>query len=91
MVEVLGYSDLPTPKYLHDIPEVVQGIRQGDMAGRDATGQAGSTEPFQLAALVMPASVNDVRAISLQGERMPAKSTYFYPKLLSGLVLNPLS
>ncbi len=24
------------------------------------------------------------------GERMPAKSTYFYPKLLSGLVINPL-
>ena len=89
--ELLGYSDLPTPKYVHDIPEVVEGIHQGDTAGRDATGQAGSNEPFQLAALVMPASVNDVRAISLQGERMPAKSTYFYPKLLSGLVLNPLS
>jgi uncharacterized protein (DUF1015 family) len=23
-------------------------------------------------------------------EKMPPKSTYFYPKLLSGLVLNPL-
>ena len=31
-----------------------------------------------------------IRAISTQGERMPAKSTYFYPKLLSGLVINPL-
>ena len=29
-------------------------------------------------------------ARSASGERMPAKSTYFYPKLLSGLVINPL-
>ena len=44
-----------------------------------------------LAALVMPATLDHIRAISEQGERMPAKSTYFYPKLLSGLVINPLS
>lgn len=91
MGDLLGYPNLPTPKYVHDISEVVEGLRDGDSAGRDATGQSGSNEPFQLAALVMPASVDDVRNISLQGERMPAKSTYFYPKLLSGLVLNPLS
>ena len=45
---------------------------------------------FELAALVMPASVDHVRTISEQGERMPAKSTYFYPKLLSGLVVHLL-
>ena len=28
--------------------------------------------------------------VGSHGERMPAKSTYFYPKLLSGLVINPL-
>jgi uncharacterized protein (DUF1015 family) len=43
-----------------------------------------------MAALVMPASVGDIRAVSQTGERMPAKSTYFYPKLASGLVFNPL-
>ena len=37
-----------------------------------------------------PPRVDHIRTISLGGERMPAKSTYFYPKLLSGLVLNPL-
>ena len=42
------------------------------------------------AALVMPATVDHIRTISEHGERMPAKSTYFYPKLLSGLVVNPL-
>jgi uncharacterized protein (DUF1015 family) len=29
--------------------------------------------------------------IASGGERMPAKSTYFYPKLLTGLVLNPIA
>jgi uncharacterized protein (DUF1015 family) len=38
----------------------------------------------------MPASVEDIRKVSETGERMPAKSTYFYPKLASGLVFNPL-
>ena len=49
-----------------------------------------STGEYPLAALVMPATVDDIRRISMHGERMPAKSTYFYPKLLSGLVINPL-
>jgi uncharacterized protein (DUF1015 family) len=38
----------------------------------------------------MPATVADIRAVSETGERMPAKSTYFYPKLASGLVFNGL-
>ena len=49
-----------------------------------------STGKYPLAALVMPASVVDIRKVSETGERMPAKSTYFYPKLASGLVFNPL-
>ena len=86
----LGGSSLPAPKYVRDIDEVVRGLQQGDDAGRDATGQAGTGGRFELAALVMPATVEHIRAISSHGERMPAKSTYFYPKLLSGLVINPL-
>ena len=60
---------------MHLVDEVVDGL---------ATGE------FPLAALVMPATVDHIRTISQHGERMPAKSTYFYPKLLSGLVINPL-
>jgi uncharacterized protein (DUF1015 family) len=83
-------SPLPAPKYVRDIEEVVRGLKEGDAAGRDATGQSGTGGQFELAALVMPATVEHIRAISSHGERMPAKSTYFYPKLLSGLVINPL-
>jgi len=77
---LLGGTDLPKPKYVHLVDEVVEALQSGDDNG----------EPFSLAALVMPATLDHIRQISEHGERMPAKSTYFYPKLLSGLVLNPL-
>jgi hypothetical protein len=87
---LLDAPNLPAPKYVRDIEEVVRGLNEGDTTGRDATGQSGSGGRFELAALVMPATVEHIRKISSHGERMPAKSTYFYPKLLSGLVINPL-
>ena len=71
----LAATGLPKPNYVHLIDEVIDGLKTGD---------------YPLAALVMPATVEDIRKISIAGERMPAKSTYFYPKLLSGLVINPL-
>ncbi len=77
----LGLKDLPRPEYVHLVEDVVGGLEHGDPEG---------SGDFNLAALVMPATLDHIRAISEHGERMPAKSTYFYPKLLSGLVLNPL-
>jgi uncharacterized protein (DUF1015 family) len=41
--------------------------------------------------LLRPTPIGQVRAISAAGEAMPPKSTYFFPKLLTGLVFNPLS
>jgi uncharacterized protein (DUF1015 family) len=72
---LLEGRDWPKPRYVHLVEEVEQNI---------------GGEEFPLAALVMPATVDHIRTISEHGERMPAKSTYFYPKLLSGLVINPL-
>jgi len=89
--DLLGLANLPSPNYVHSIEEVIQGIRLGDTSARDATGQQGSGKPFELSCLVMPATVEHVKQVSENGERMPAKSTYFYPKLLSGLVINPLN
>ena len=43
-----------------------------------------------LAFFLNPTRVSQVRAIAKIGDRMPHKSTYFYPKLLSGLVINKL-
>jgi uncharacterized protein (DUF1015 family) len=72
---LLSGADLPKPRYVHLVEDVVEGLEGGE---------------FPLAALVMPATVDDIQTISEHHERMPAKSTYFFPKLLSGLVINPL-
>jgi uncharacterized protein (DUF1015 family) len=43
-----------------------------------------------LAFLLHPPSVGQVQAVALAGGRMPQKSTYFYPKVLSGLFIHPI-
>ncbi len=40
--------------------------------------------------LLDPVPVADIIALAADGDVMPQKSTYFYPKALTGLVLNPL-
>ena len=40
--------------------------------------------------MLRPTPIDQVRAIAEAGETMPPKSTYFYPKLPSGLLFNPL-
>ena len=42
------------------------------------------------AVVLKPLPVKSLEEVAAAGERMPAKSTYFYPKALSGLVINPL-
>ncbi len=84
--DLLGCKGHPKPTYVHDVGELIEGMR-----GEGSQAESDSDEPYTLAALVMPAKLEHVEAISLHKERMPAKSTYFYPKLLSGLTFNPLA
>jgi uncharacterized protein (DUF1015 family) len=59
-------------------------------AGEDVLGQLGPNA-YDAAFLLRPTPVDDVREVAATGEIMPPKSTYFFPKLLSGFVFNPLS
>jgi uncharacterized protein (DUF1015 family) len=55
------------------------------------TGHALTEAKSAQAVFVMnPTKVHEVKAVADAGEVMPQKSTFFYPKLASGLVLNPL-
>jgi uncharacterized protein (DUF1015 family) len=65
----------PTCKYVHQLDEVL------------AAQKAGTCD---LACLVPPAQIEHVERIAARLEKMPAKSTYFYPKLQTGLVFNPV-
>lgn len=44
----------------------------------------------QLAALLNATPPAAIRDVARAGDRMPQKSTYFYPKLITGLIMNPL-
>ena len=45
---------------------------------------------FQLAFFLNPTKSSEISDIASRGETMPQKSTFFYPKLLSGLVINKI-
>ena len=45
---------------------------------------------YQLAFLLNPPQPEMVKAVADAQDRMPSKSTYFYPKLPAGLIINPL-
>jgi len=45
---------------------------------------------YDLAFLLRATPVDQVREVAASGASMPPKSTYFFPKLLTGLLFNPL-
>jgi uncharacterized protein (DUF1015 family) len=56
---------------------------------RRAVGAVDSGDA-EVAVLMRPTRIEDVFAVAKRGETMPQKSTYFYPKLVSGLLFLPL-
>ncbi|HTR82212.1 MAG TPA: DUF1015 domain-containing protein [Bacteroidota bacterium] len=54
-------------------------------------GSEVSSGAAQVAFLVNATKIGQVRAVAKAGHTMPQKSTFFYPKLLSGLVLNKMA
>lgn len=66
---------VPRYRYVHLLEEVRGELGRGDC---------------RLAVLVPPATMEHLVAVAAQGETMPPKSTYFYPKLLTGLVFHSL-
>ncbi len=60
--------------YQHGVDEVVDAVRSGDAAA---------------AVLIRPVSVAEIRRTATEGLLMPPKSTFFTPKLRTGLVLRP--
>ncbi len=43
---------------------------------------------YDAAFFLNPTGIKDVMGAALSGQRMPPKSTYFYPKLMTGFVMN---
>jgi uncharacterized protein (DUF1015 family) len=60
------------------------------MANVDEAYQKIEEGTYQLAFLLTAPKTESIKDISLAKERMPYKSTYFHPKLPTGLIMNPL-
>jgi uncharacterized protein (DUF1015 family) len=73
-----------TPKRCGGKAPEIRYIKADDAAITTATETAGT------AFLMQPTTMEEMRAVCSAGDLMPQKSTYFYPKLASGLVINPL-
>ena len=75
----LGAEDLASERYFTYSRDAVGSVRQVE---RDEA---------QLALLLRPTPPTAIRDVALARDKMPQKSTYFYPKLATGVVINPLS
>ena len=65
----------PDVGYTRDEEEAVLKVQSGE---------------YQLACLLQNPTVTEVRDVAADGDKMPQKSTFFYPKLYSGLVIRSL-
>lgn len=75
----IGWQELahtPDVAYTRSEDEAVEKVQNGD---------------FQLACLLQNPTVTEVRDVAQAGDKMPQKSTFFYPKLYSGLILRSLA
>ena len=45
---------------------------------------------FQCSFILNPTRVTEIRDVAAAGEKMPQKSTYFYPKMTTGMVMNDI-
>ena len=59
--------------YMRDAAEAVKAVQSGE---------------FQCAFLINPTKISEIRDVASANEKMPQKSTYFWPKLVTGLVIN---
>ncbi len=65
--------DIESVSYEMDVRKCLQSVRES---------------AFAAAFFLNPTRVEDVEKVALASLRMPPKSTYFYPKLMTGMVLN---
>ena len=82
------------------ILERVLGIDKENMANQinltytrsfDEAISSVNEEKSQAAFILNPTRISEIRDVASAGEKMPQKSTYFYPKLITGLVMNKMN
>jgi uncharacterized protein (DUF1015 family) len=84
-LDVSILHDLLLAKVLRiDVREDIIAFTQDDAAAVDLVAR----QEYQVAFLLNPTRVEQIVQPAMAGKRMPRKSTYFYPKLLTGIVMH---
>lgn len=95
-----AYSDLDVSVLHSFVLENALGIDKENMANqvnlrytrsRDEAIEAVRSGKATAAFIINATKVSQIKAVALAGDKMPQKSTYFYPKLKTGLVMNTLT
>ena len=77
-------QEVIAPRFNQGEPPTIHYHKSFDEAVADAKKSSG------LAALMPATTMSQLREVCTAGELMPQKSTYFHPKIATGLVINPL-
>ena len=94
-----AYSDLDVSILHSYVLENALGIDKENMANQvnlrytrslDEAIESVKSGKADAAFLINATKVSQIKAVALAGDKMPQKSTYFYPKLKTGLVMNML-
>jgi uncharacterized protein (DUF1015 family) len=72
-----------------DAEAVAGGAVEFTKSAADAVAAVDADTGIDAAFLLEPPPVTAIEAVAREGDVMPQKSTYFYPKALTGLVINP--
>ncbi|HZA27732.1 MAG TPA: DUF1015 domain-containing protein [Actinomycetota bacterium] len=86
-------GDPPTVSALHlSVLDPMPGVRElGFVQDPALAEEMVHTGRFDLAFFLPPARIEYVRAVAEQGGQLPQKSTYFWPKPRTGMVIRPLA
>lgn len=70
--------------------ELEEGTKVSYIRSKEAALQKVKDGHYQMAFIMNPTTVDEVRKVADRGEKMPQKSTDFYPKLLTGLIMTKM-
>ncbi len=75
-IQAKNISKSESVKYIQGVENSVASVNKGE---------------YQIAFFLNPTKIDQIRNIALKRHKMPPKATYFYPKLMTGMVIRHIS
>ena len=75
-IQAKNISKSESVKYVQGVEDSVTKVNEGE---------------FQIALFLNPTKIGQIKDIATKRHKMPPKATYFYPKLMTGMVVRHIS